>query len=134
MSTFRGANYCKIKMPLVWGDRVMIGKQCGFFDEEKKIALVSMKSLKQPKFFGTDVPVPAKGEVVMDVNYGYNYYEYLGPQKTRITGIFNINMKMGGIPDGFMDYLLKSMGLTELENSKKFAMSIDSTPFGSRIK
>ncbi len=134
LSAFRELSWTLMKMPLPWGDRDMLCKTAGYLDAENKRFILIMKSVDQPKWFGVDCPPPAKKITRCEVNHTCYMYEYLGPKKTRVSGIFNMNMKLGGIPDGLMDLMMKKMGLEELDNMKKFSEDAENNVYGKRIQ
>ena len=51
-------------------------------------------------------PEDASGMPRLDMNKGYHFFQYLGPNKTRHVQIMNIDPKLDYMPKTFMDYMM----------------------------
>ena len=134
VSTARNLSYTSFKMPLLWGNREMVCKAFGVTDYDKKNILTCVKSVNEGSYFGLQIPEPAKDFVRIDLVYSYYYIEYLGPNKTRMVFLQNMDLKLGGIPDGLIDTLMKETSVIETMNVIKFSKQVKGGEYEKRMK
>ena len=55
---------------------------------------------------------------------GYNFFQYLGPNKTRHVTIWNTDPKIDYMPAFFLNYILTNVLYANMVNLQKFAAKI----------
>ena len=76
-------------------------------------------------FFGVPVPELPYGFTRLDVKMGFNYFQRLGPNKTRHISIWNTNPQIDYMPAFFMNYMMTSVLYTNMTNLITFSESLN---------
>ena len=109
--------------------RDMIFNVTGVLDY-KNHAMISVSQSIDPgqKYFDYVVEEPEEGLVRLDAKAGQNYFQYLGPNKTRHIAIWNTDPKIDYVPSTMMNYMMSSVLYVLMFNLEKFAKSIENGP------
>lgn len=70
---------------------------------------------------GVAVPGIPDGFGRIDVKMGYNFFQYLGPNKTRHISLWNTNPQIDYMPTFFMNYMMTSVLYANMTNLQTFA-------------
>ena len=78
----------------------------------------------EEKWHGISPPEAPEGSglVRMDLCNGYNYFQYLGPNKTRHISLYNTNPMIDYIPSAFLNYAMTTVlygNITRLQDYAK---------------
>jgi len=86
----KGLLYGHQAMPWPMAARELMVSCTGFVDQENK-AFISVSETIYPgeKYFDYTVEPVAEGLVALKCKMGYNFFQYLGPNKTRHLAIWN---------------------------------------------
>ena len=57
----------------------------------------------------------------MDFTHMYNYFQYLGPNKTRHIQIVNVDPKIALLPTSLLESLMKKGNIENMKNTIKIA-------------
>lgn len=61
----------------------------------------------------------------IDVKMGYNFIQYLGPNKTRHVAIWNTDPKIDYMPSFFLNYALTNVLYKNMTNLQKMAKRLE---------
>lgn len=77
----------------------------------KNKALISVSKSKKTGdvYYGVEIKDPEDGLVDLDVKMGYNYFQYLGPNKTRHVAIWNTNPNIDYVPAVVLNFMMTNV-------------------------
>ena len=90
----------------------------------KGLITVSKSKYSGETYHGVKVPPETRQYTRIDVQKGYNYFLYLGPNKTRHIAIWNINPQMNGLPNFFLNWVMSNVLYTNMTNLQKFSKNL----------
>ena len=100
--------YMETAFPWPFKDRDMVFHYAGVADYTNHAFLTVSKSLRPgTNYFGTVVPGAKNGNERMDFKHMFNYFQYLGPNKTRFIQILNVDPKIKILPKSLLESLTK---------------------------
>lgn len=73
---------------------------------------------------GVTVPGIPAGLSRIEVKMGFNFFQYLGPNKTRHIALWNTNPQIDYMPTFFMNYMMTSVLYANMTNLQNFAKKL----------
>lgn len=126
----KGCMYGKQYFPWPMATRDMLFHVTGFFDYKNKAVTSVSKSIDPgEKYYDYVVQDATDGLVRLRVKMGYNYFQYLGPNKTRHMAIWNTDPQIDYIPTMFLNYTMTNVLYTLMINLETFSKKLE-TPEG----
>lgn len=123
----KGLLYGKQKFPWPLWNRDMAMTMTGMMDQKNHALISVSKSIDiGEKYFDYTVEAPKEEEqlVRMEVKRGYNFFQYLGPNKTRHVAIWNTDPKMEYVPTALLNFMMSNVLYTNMSNLQKLAQSL----------
>ena len=92
----------------------------------KNHALLSVSQSVNPgeKFFDYEIQEPEEGFVRLHAHGGYNYFQYLGPNKTRHITIWNTDPKIDYLPTALLNNAMTVVLYGLMTNLEKYSIAI----------
>ena len=78
---------------------------CADYKNKAFLSLSKSKNAGET-YFGFQVPEERYEHPRIQINMGYNVFQYLGPKKTRHIEIWNTDPKLDYLPAVFMNYMM----------------------------
>lgn len=118
--------YGKQKFPWPLWHRDICFHVTGVPDYKNK-ALISVSTSKNDGETYHSVPVREVpyGFLRLDVKMGFNYFQRLGPNKTRHITLWNTNPKIDYMPAFFMNYMMTTVLYANMTNLIKFSEGLN---------
>lgn len=106
-----GLIYGKQSFPWPMWHRDITMYASGVFDFKNKGVITISKSLDPgTSYYGVKVPELDEANFVrLEIKQGYNFFQYLGPRKTRHIQIMNTDPKLDYMPTFFLNYMMTSV-------------------------
>merc|ERR1712032_1720709 len=101
--------YAEQAMPWPMWPRDMVFNFTGGVDYKNR-ALMTFQSDARGTWHGFEIPACDEENFVrMDMKKGYNFFQYLGPKKTRHIQIFESDPKVGYIPQSLLNWAMTTV-------------------------
>lgn len=87
----------------------------GVLDFKNRGVITVSKSLEPgSSYYGTTVPMEDQKYRRLEIKQGYNYFQYLGPKKTRHISIYNTDPKIKYMPKWLLNYMMTSVSYSNI--------------------
>ena len=87
----------------------------GVLDFKNRGVITVSKSLEPgSSYYGTKVPMKDQKYRRLEIKQGYNYFQYLGPKKTRHISIYNTDPKIKYMPKWLLNYMMTSVSYSNI--------------------
>ena len=122
----KGCLYGKQYFPWPMATRDMLFHATGVLDIKNK-AFISVSRSIAPgeKYYDYEAQPPTSDLVRLHVNAGYNFFQYLGPNKTRHIAIWNTDPQIGYVPTAVLDYFMTNTLYSLMTNLQHFSKKLD---------
>ena len=77
------------------------------------------------EYYGYKIEDVSEGLVRMDISMGYNFFQYLGPNKTRHVAIWNTDPKIDYMPTFLMNYMMINVLNANMTGLQEFAKRLE---------
>ena len=121
----KGMMYGKQAFPWPLAHRDLCFHVTGVQDYKNRGFISVSKSKEEgEQYMGVGVPAVPDGFGRIEVKMGYNFFQYLGPNKTRHISLWNTNPQIDYMPTFFMNYMMTSVLYANMTNLQKFAKNL----------